>query len=195
MNDDLKTLEERVRNVERHNHFVVAGGAVLAVCCVAFLGIEYWRVPKAVEAAADARIDREIVRKVEKASAVADQFLARVSAQSGVESTPGKPKRGFTYFGDILLCWGEADLPPNTTVGDGQRIFDFEFAEEFAQPPTINEGINVNSTGYTFGVYKHELTTKTYKGHLYRVTDKAANTIPVRMSYIAIGKAAKQTPK
>ena len=56
-NESIKELENRTRSLENQFSAVRAGVLTLAACSVAFLGIEYLRIPSVVHGAIRERID------------------------------------------------------------------------------------------------------------------------------------------
>jgi len=125
----------------------------------------------------------EIAANRDKAKIFLEQLLS-VAAKS----EPGPPDRenakGYIQFGNTLLCYGTQSLVGATHV----RSFAFTFPKEFSREPAITAGINVNGTGFNFGIYKYALTATDYQGSVVE-TQGRDNPASVAMSYMAIGEA------
>jgi hypothetical protein len=125
------------------------------------------------------------------AGSVATELGAALAKSSQGWSADGHS--GFLMVGQILICWGTAELKPGGGTNHTYPFkFPFPFAKGFAAPPAVSESIRTNGSGQNYNVYLHELTTLEYSGTLNEVMGRDA-ILPVVMSYVAIGKAVAPT--
>lgn len=82
------------------------------------------------------------------------------------------------------ICWGKGKLAASNAH---TRSFSFTFAQPFAGEPVIATSIDPVGSGYAFAAYNTKLGEESYSGRLVEVNGRAT-TIPVSMSYIAIGR-------
>jgi hypothetical protein len=177
---NIEELEKRLRDVEGYIKMLIGGAAVLAVCVLAFLGIEYWRVPAAVHSAISERIDHTTLERITSANALAESLLKNADNKWD----PAK-QAGFTVLGDTLICYGTANLQYK---GSGHTCpFEFPFPKEFATSPAISQSVRAEGNGLTYAVWHHTLTAAGYAGTVTEGQGRDS-AIPVTMSYIAIGK-------
>jgi hypothetical protein len=112
---------------------------------------------------------------------------------------------GSILIGDLLVCWGRADLtpdfapPPNNSPHT--RTFKFRFLREFAFKPVVTTGFDETTSGYVYGVFDSSLNTESFSGRVFdnrsapgALSDEKWQKIRVAMSYVAIGKAKSASP-
>ena len=83
------------------------------------------------------------------------------------------------------LCWGSKLLDSKTS--DHVREFSFNFPVKFKNIPVVTNGINANSSGWAFSVYRHNIDQNSYTGAIVEHTSRKSVT-PVIMNYIAIAQ-------
>ena len=97
---------------------------------------------------------------------------------------------GYTFLGDLMICWGSALTNYNPNVNPHTREFSFVFPKNgFKEPPYVANSINTNSNGTIFGIYAIDPSAdpeKKYQGTLNNHGGKT-EAFKVHMSYIAIG--------
>jgi hypothetical protein len=189
MENEIKELEERLRAVEGYIKMLIGGAIVLAVCALAFLGIEYWRVPAAVQSAIRERIDQTTLSRITDANTLAENLLKNArNNQSWDENT----RSGFVVVGETLICFGTHGASPAELPYT--RKFDVTFPRQYATAPSVTITPICDSSGFTFGIYKDFLPTPTgCSGYLNEASLKQepAGGAKVKVSYVAIGKPAK----
>lgn len=185
MNEEINRLEERLRAVEGHIKLLLGGAAALAVCALAFLGIEYWRVPRAVQAAVAERIDHTTLERITEANTLAENWIKNAKSTSQWDPVT---QSGSLLLGDTLVCYGTASLQHKGSKHTYSFDFSFPKDREFFAFPAISESVRTKSNGETYAVFSHTLTATAYTGVLNEAMGRDDDN-PVTMSYVAIGKA------
>jgi hypothetical protein len=105
---------------------------------------------------------------------------------------------GSILSGDLLICWGRADLIPPPGPDIHVRAFSFTFPHEFAFKPAVMTGLDVTSSGNVFGIYASQVNTTGFSGAVYDNKSNPATpgigNLRVAMSYLAIGKPKTPPP-
>jgi hypothetical protein len=83
-----KDLEKRLRTLEIRGATLLGSIATLAVCCVAFLGFEYYQIPNQVEKQIKDIIGQETNTRIEKALANADKLESKILNMKGPKIYP-----------------------------------------------------------------------------------------------------------
>jgi hypothetical protein len=172
--------------------------SVLGVLVFLLLFAVAWAVPSwlAQEASGDGK-RTQATSPAQDAKSEDGKAAARVRE---VERT----ERGDNYLqlgDDVLICWGRAALPAPKGAPH-VRTFDFQFAKPFDGLPTVTTGFGQGcpSYCYVFGIYSSELDNTRFSGALTpngraNETTTGIDGFVVEMSYMAIGKPARQKAK
>jgi hypothetical protein len=190
--EPIKELEPRIRTLENRLIALRAGVLTLAACSVAFLGIEYLRIPSAVHSAIKERIDETTLHDIIEAKGIAD---ALIKSSKDNHDWSDKEKEGFVIVGSTLICFGThlTTVPPSAVW---TRKFSFTFPHVFASPPAVTITCVTKGDGYTFGIYKgFTSTAEGCEGLLDEASrhwesghgDLAAANAEVSVTYVAIG--------
>src|SRR5439155_24547618 len=103
------------------------------------------------------------------------QQLATLRATAPVVS--GNAEKGYALVGDVLICWGRADLQPGPGPENAHvRLFSFTFPCEFESNPAVTTGFDLVSGGNVFGVYSSRTTAASFSG--YAFDNKSGPDVP-----------------
>lgn len=100
-------LEKRLRTLEIRGATLLGSITTLAVCCVAFLGFEYYRIPHQVKKQVEDRIGEQTRLEIEEALDNADKLKQKILNMEGRKAQIIKVKNG-----------EDVDPPPGTEKGD-----------------------------------------------------------------------------
>jgi len=125
MDEQYKELNSRLREVEGYIKMVFGGVTVLAACCVAFLGIEYVRIPHAVDSAVNAQIDAKTMDRIKEANKAAKALL-----KSEAEQTSWDGKKGYCVVGEAIVQWGTVEV-------DAGKFEPFTYPKAFQDVPAL----------------------------------------------------------
>lgn len=136
---------------------------------------------------------RGLMQRVERLEAIITGL--KLDEAASLASGPGD---GHLLMGDLLICWGRAELE----IPSGAphvRSFRFVFPIEFADPPAVTTGFHLQSSGHVFGVFRSILTSAEFSGGAFNnksgPDDKEQPAIAVTMSYVAIGRPKPPGPR
>ncbi len=100
-------LEKRIRTLEIRAATMLGSIATLAVCCLAFLGFEYYRIPQQVEKLVVDEIGEVTRQKIIEAKENAEKLLEKIKRIDGLKVKAIPVKHG--QF---------VDVPKDTEQGD-----------------------------------------------------------------------------
>lgn len=188
-NDPIEILSERTRRLEDQLNLFRGGAIVLVACSLAFIGIEYSRIPSAVHDAIRERIGETTLQSITDAKGISEALIKQSREN---QSWDPQMKRGYVVVGNMLICFGTEDA--TSTPRQHVRDFKFAFPRPFASPPTVNITCIADGSGSMFAIYSNfEPTQQDCKGTM-AVTSGTESPGPIRslkVTYVAIGPIAK----
>ena len=114
-----------------------------------------------------------------------------LDGKNGIDGKPGisDPNSDGTdwcsnFAETMQICWGHTKLKGTKHT----RGFGFTFSQPFASPPTITNGINAASSGFSYAIYSHKITAERYTGSMVETRDFRSSNTVVTLNYVAIGK-------
>jgi hypothetical protein len=91
-------LMERIRKLETRAAVMLASLATFATCCVAFLGIEYTRIPGRIQEEVNKTIGLEAKQEIDEAKDSAEDLLSQIERMRGQQARILDVKNGdFVY--------------------------------------------------------------------------------------------------